>query len=102
MGDVWLVVAVVGAATIMLKTAGPLLIGGRSLPPRVASVVELLGPAVLSALVVTQMVGGNHRLVFDARLAGLAAAVISIRLRAPILVTVVVAAATTALWRAVL
>jgi branched-subunit amino acid transport protein len=101
-GDVWLVVAVVGAATIALKTAGPLLVGGRSLPPKVASVFELLGPAVLAALVVTQVVGGNHRLVFDARLIGLAAAAVAIRLRAPIIVSVITAAAATALWRLVL
>ena len=50
MRDVWAVVAVVGVGTIAMKTAGPLLIGGRSLPPRVASVLELLGPAVLAAL----------------------------------------------------
>jgi branched-subunit amino acid transport protein len=100
--DVWLVVIVVGVGTIALKAAGPLLIGGRSLPPRVASVFELLGPAVLAALVVTQVVGGDHRWVFDARLVGLAAAVATIWLRAPVIVTVLVAAAATALWRSFL
>jgi uncharacterized membrane protein len=101
-GDVWLVVAVVGGATIALKTAGPLLVGGRSLPPKVASVFELLGPAVLAALVVTQVVGGDHRWVFDARLVGLGAAAIAIRLRAPILLTVLVAAAATSMVRLIL
>jgi uncharacterized membrane protein len=99
--DVWLVVAVVGGATIALKTAGPLLVGGRSLPPKVASVFELLGPAVLAALVVTQLVGGDHRWVFDARLMGMGAAVVALALRAPILLTVVVAAAATAIVRLV-
>lgn len=101
MGDVWLVVAVVGGATIALKTAGPLLVGGRSLPPKVAAVFELLGPAVLAALVVTQLVGGDHRWVFDARLVGMGAAVVALALRAPILLTVVVAAAATAIVRMV-
>ncbi len=100
MGDVWVVVGVVGAATVALKGAGPVVLGGRQLPARVMSVVELLAPAVLAALVVTQVVGGDHRWAFDARLAGLAAAAVAIWLRAPLLVTVVAAAATTALWRA--
>ena len=97
---VWLTVAVVGAGTIALKSVGPVLLGGRPLPPRVADVVELLAPALLSALVVTQAVGGDRELVFDARLRGLAAAAVAIRLRAPFLVVVVLAAAVAAASRA--
>jgi len=98
--SVWTTVAAVGAGTIALKSVGPVLLGGRPLPPRVAGVVELLAPALLSALVVTQAVGGDHKLVFDARLLGLGAAVIAVRLRAPLLLVVVVAAAVAALARA--
>jgi branched-subunit amino acid transport protein len=98
---VWIVVAVVGAATIAIKALGPVVLGGRQLPPRLAGVVVLLAPALLAALVVTQAVAGDRRYVFDARLVGLAAAAVAIRLRAPLLVTLVVAAATTALVRAV-
>ncbi len=98
---VWLVVAVVGLATVLLKATGPLLLGGRPLPPRLGGVVDLLAPALLAALVVTQAVGGEHRLVFDARLPGLAAGAVAVRLKAPILLVIVVAAATTALVRAV-
>jgi hypothetical protein len=98
---VWIVVAVVGTATIAIKALGPVVLGGRQLPPRVAGVVVLLAPALLAALVVTQAVAGDRRYVFDARLVGLAAAAVAIRLRAPLLVTLVVAAATTALVRAV-
>jgi branched-subunit amino acid transport protein len=89
---VWLVVVCVGAATVAFKAAGPLVLGGRALPPRLAGVVELLAPVLLAALVLTQAVGGDRKLVFDARLAGLAAAALAIRLRAPLLVVVVVAA----------
>jgi branched-subunit amino acid transport protein len=96
---VWVVVAVVGAATVALKAAGPLLLGGRSLPPRVASVLALLAPVLLAALVLTQTVGGDRRYVFDARLAGVATAVVAIALRAPLLLTVAVAAAATAAVR---
>ena len=101
MTDVWLVVGVVGAATIALKSVGPVLLGGRELPPRLADVVDLLAPAVLAALVVTQAVGGNRELVIDERLLGLGAAAVALRLRAPILAVIVIAAVVTAIARAV-
>ena len=101
MTTVWIVVAVVGAATIAIKAVGPVVLGGRQLPPRLNGVVVLLAPALLAALVVTQAVAGDRRYVFDARLVGLAAAAVAIRLRAPLLVTLVVAAVATALVRAV-
>ena len=93
------VIAVVAAATIAFKAAGPVLLGDRSLPPSLASVVEVLAPAMLAALVVTQTVGGDRELVFDERLAGVLAGAVAIRLRAPLLAVMVVAATTAALIR---
>jgi branched-subunit amino acid transport protein len=95
----WAAVLVIGAATVAIKSAGPLLAGGRELPGRIAGVVELLAPAVLAALVVTQTVGGDEELVIDERLAGVAAASVAIALRAPILFSVATAAVVTALLR---
>ncbi|MGB2874112.1 MAG: AzlD domain-containing protein [Gaiellaceae bacterium] len=95
----WLVVLVVGAATIAFKAAGPLLLGHRSLPGPVADVVAMLAPVLLTALVVTQTVGGGARLVLDARLAGVGAGAIAIAARAPLILVVVAAAVTTALVR---
>jgi branched-subunit amino acid transport protein len=89
-----------GAATIALKATGPVFLGGRSLPARLAGAVDLLAPAVLAALVVTQAVAGDREVVLDERLAGLAAAAAAIALRAPLLVVVVVAAVVTAAARA--
>ena len=100
MSDVWLAIVVVGAATVTLKATGPVLLGGRELPPRANALVVLLAPAVLAALVVTQVVGGDRELVFDARLVGLGAAGVAIALRAPLVVVVAVAAAATAGVRA--
>jgi uncharacterized membrane protein len=97
---VWTTVAVVSFATILLKAGGPVLLAGRELPRAMRGVVEMLAPALLAALVVTQAIGGDRRYVFDERLLGLAAAVVAIRLRAPLLAVVVVAAAVTALARA--
>jgi branched-subunit amino acid transport protein len=98
----WLVVGVVGAATVLLKAAGPVFLGGRALPPRALALVELLAPAMLAALVVTQVVGGDEELVLDERVAGLAVAAAAILLRAPLLAVMTLAAVTAALLRLVL
>ncbi len=100
MSATWAVVLLVGAFTIAFKAAGPVLLGGRELPTRMTDAFELLAPALLAALVVTQAVGGKEGIVLDARLVGVGAAIVSIILRAPLIVTIVVAALATALARA--
>ena len=50
---VWTLVAVLAVATIALKATGPLLTGGRSLPPRLNAVIAVMPSALLAALVVT-------------------------------------------------
>ena len=102
MSAVWWSVLLVGVGTVLLKAAGPVLLGGRTLPPSLGGMLDLIAPSVLAALVVTQLVGGDRELVLDERLAGIAAAVVALALRAPILVVVAVAAVTTALLRLVL
>jgi branched-subunit amino acid transport protein len=97
--ETWIVIGAVGAATIALKAVGPVLLGGKPLPGRLTGVVALLAPALLAALVVTQVAGGDEKIVLDARLVGLGAAVVAILLRAPLLVVVVAAAAATAFVR---
>jgi uncharacterized membrane protein len=98
----WLVVLVVGAATVLLKAAGPVFLGGRALPPRALALVEVLAPAMLAALVVTQTVGGDEELVLDERVAGLAVAAAAILLRAPLLAVMTLAAVSAALLRLLL
>jgi branched-subunit amino acid transport protein len=98
--EVWITVAAVGVVTIAFKSLGPVAIGGRSLPPRLLGVVELLAPALLAALVVTQVFASERALVVDARAVGLAAAVVGLIARAPVLVVVVAAAAAAAAARA--
>lgn len=100
MTTVWIVVLVVGLATMALKAVGPLLLGGRQLPTRVLAVVALLGPALLAALVVTQTLGEDEALVVDERLAGVAAGAGALALRAPLLAVIIVAATVTAALRA--
>ena len=102
MTETWAVVALVGAATVAIKGAGPVLLGGRPLPPRLVGIVGLLAPALLAALVATQVLGHGRSLAIDERLLGLAAAGFALWLKAPILVVVMMAAAATALARAFL
>jgi branched-subunit amino acid transport protein len=96
---VWLVVAGSGLATAAIKAAGPVLLGGRPLPDRLAAVVTLIGPAVLAALVAINTFGDGRALTLDERAIGVGVAGIAVWRRAPVLVVVAVAAATTALVR---
>ncbi len=49
----WTLVAVLALATIVLKGTGPIVTGGRVLPPRLAVVIAAMPAALLAALVVT-------------------------------------------------
>jgi uncharacterized membrane protein len=66
----------------------------------VRRVAGLLPVALLAALVAVQTFAVGQTLVIDARLAGVAAAVIALLLRAPFLAVVLVAAVTAAVLRA--
>jgi len=98
---VWLCALVVGLATVAIKASGPVLAAGRELPQGAARVVDLLAPALLAALVATRAFASDEALVLDERAAGLIAAGVAILLRAPLLVVVLVAAATAAGLRAI-
>jgi branched-subunit amino acid transport protein len=99
--DNWLLVVLTGVTAVVLKGAGPVLLGGRRLPPAAMGVVALLAPALLAALIAVQTFGRGHALALDERALGLAAAAIALALRAPVLAVVVLAAVVTALARAV-
>jgi len=90
--DAWIIVLAVGIGTMVIKAAGPVLLGGRPLPNRVQRVVALLAPALLAALVATAALSTGNQLVLDARIIGLGAAALAILLRAPILAVVIIAA----------
>jgi branched-subunit amino acid transport protein len=95
----WWTVVLVGAATVAIKGAGPVLLGGRPLPPRAARVIGLLAPAVLAALVAINTFADEGTLVLDERALGVGAAVVAIALKAPPLIVVVAAAVVTAVAR---
>ena len=95
----WLIVIAIGVGTMLIKGAGPVLLGGRPLPARAQSVVALLAPALLAALVATATLAEGQALVLDARVIGVVAAAIALALRSPTLAVVIVAAAAAALMR---
>ena len=101
MTDVWITIAGLVLATVAIKAAGPVIVGGRELPQGAYAVISLLAPALLTALVLTDTFARKQELTVDARAAGLACAGVAVALRAPLLVTVLVAAAGAAAVRAV-
>ena len=99
MSALWVAIVVVTLASAVIKAGGPILVGGRELPPRVNAVIALLAPALLAALVVTETFGDDGHLVLDERTLGVGAAAVALALRAPVLLAVALAALVTALAR---
>ena len=99
MSALWVAIVAVTLASAAIKAAGPILVGGRELPPRVNAVIALLAPALLAALVVTETFGDDGHLVLDARALGVGVAAVALALRAPMLLAVALAALVTALAR---
>jgi branched-subunit amino acid transport protein len=98
--NAWWIVAIVGASTIAIKGAGPVLLGGKPLPPRIGRIIGLLAPALLAALVAISTFGEDRSLVLDERALGVGAAAVAVAFKAPPLVVVIVAAVVTATARA--
>jgi branched chain amino acid efflux pump len=98
--DVWITIAGLAMASAALKAVGPLAVGGRELPGAAYAVIGLLAPALLAALVLTETLTHEQQLTIDARAAGLGCAAVAVLLRAPLLVTVLVAAVGAAVTRA--
>ena len=99
MNALWVAIVAVTLASAAIKAAGPVLVGGRELPPRVNAVIPLLAPALLAALVVTETFGDDGHLVLDERALGVGVAAVALALRAPVLLAVALATLVTALAR---
>lgn len=102
MTGVWIMIASLAVATIVLKLIGPVLLGGRTLPAVAMSIIELLAPALLAALLVVETFGNGRSLTLDARALGVAFAALALARRAPMIVAVAGAAVVTALVRALI
>jgi branched chain amino acid efflux pump len=97
----WACVLAVGVGTFALKAVGPVGVSGRKLPPHVVELLDMVAPAILAALVVTETFAHGRSLVVDARLVGVAAGLVAIVVRAPIWLVVLVGAVATAVARLV-
>lgn len=95
--------AVVGALTVGVygqRVIGAVLVDTRKVSAKWQTVLAAVPMAVIVAVVALQTVTANGTLAIDARLAGVTAAALCAWRRLPMVVTVVAAAATTALVRA--
>jgi hypothetical protein len=99
--ELWLTIAALAVINISYKAFGPVLAGGRALPPVFDRMVAAAIPALMIALVVVGVFSSGTGLVIDARAGGLVAAVAALALRAPLLLVLAVAAAATAVLRMV-
>lgn len=101
MTEVWLTIAVLAVATAGIRASGPVALGGKDLPAAFQSVIALIAPALLAALVVVETLGapagGSFEL--DARVAGVGAAALALGMRLSTLPVVLLAAMVTALAR---
>jgi uncharacterized membrane protein len=102
MTTVWITIALLTVGTVAIKSAGPVALGGRSLPPQMSGVVARLAPSLLAALVVVDLFSGEERtLAVDESALGALAAAGALALRLPIVAVVAIAALVTAAARLV-
>ena len=98
---VWGLIALCAVVTAAIKGAGPLALGGRALPGWSSRVITFMAPALLAALVCTAALADGDELTVGADTAGVAVAGVVLWRGASVIVGVGVAAAVTALLRAV-
>ena len=100
--NVWVLIAACVAATVSIKAAGPVLLGGRELPPVMLRVIAYLAPALLSALVVTAALTDGRELHVGAETVGMITGGLLLWRGKPLVLAVLVAMVVTAGLRAVL
>lgn len=97
----WWALLALAAGAYALKAVGLVVLGPRAVEGPALRLAALLPAALLPALVVVNTFAGDRRLELDARAVGLAVAIVATWRRAPFVVVVLAAAASTALVRAV-
>ncbi len=100
MSETWLTIILLSAVTYVLKGLGPILLGDRRLPTRLTRLADDLPAPLLAALVAISTFTAGTDWTLDARAVGLVAAGIALWKKLPFVVVVIVAAAATALARA--
>jgi hypothetical protein len=95
----WILIAVLAVGSLLMKTLGPVLAGGRQPPARLTRVIALIAPALISALIVVSTFTQGQRLIIDARAAGLAVGAIALWFRVPAVLAMLLAVIACALLR---
>jgi branched-subunit amino acid transport protein len=96
----WGAILLLAGLAYAFKAIGLVGLDRATLPDWFGQVTSLLPPALLAGLVMVQTFATDTHLVLDARAAGLAAGCLAVAAKAPFLVVVIAAAATTAALRA--
>jgi len=94
--QVWVLIGGCAALTVLIKACGPVLLGGRELPPWFGRVVLLLAPSLLCALVVTSVLASGRSWSVGAHTVGVAVAAVMLWRRHSLLLSVFVAVVITA------
>jgi len=97
----WVVVFALAAGVYAQRAAGALLVDTERLSLRWRRVLDVLPLAIISAVVALATLSDDGELIVDARAAGVVVAAICAWRKMPMFVTVLAAAATTALLRAI-
>ncbi len=95
----WGLVVVLALGTLALKVLGPVVAGGAEPPPALVRVIDLLTPALLTALIVTSAFSTERELMIDARAAGVAVGLGLLLVRVPLVVALLAAAGAVAAIR---
>lgn len=97
---IWLLIGGCALVTAAIKAFGPIAVGGRELPPAFMSVIGLMAPPLLVALVVTSALANGKELGIGADTAGVAVAGVALWRGANVIAGVLIAAVVTAGLRA--
>ena len=97
----WTLIGGCAVVTAAIKAAGPVALGGRDLPAWFGDVIRFMAPALLAALVCVSAFAEGRELGIGADTAGVAVAGVVLWRGGSIVLGVAVAAAVTALLRAV-
>jgi branched-subunit amino acid transport protein len=99
--NIWLLIAGCVVTTVLIKAAGPVVLGGRDLPAVVLRVIACMAPALLAALVATSAFTDGQGYHVGAEAVGMAAGGILLWRGKSLVLAVLVAMAVTAAIRAV-
>ena len=103
--DLWVLIAMLTLATVVIKGAGPFLLGDRDIPARLRPAEVLLPTALMTALITVALirVGADGAIRIDsAQCVGVLAATMALLLRAPLVLSLALAVVATATVRALI